>query len=356
LLLRAGRKREALELIQRMHESPIALIADGTVFDAIVEASIALEDRALIEELYERGRAKLDENVTSGVFGMTWDMPVRQSVAELCAALGRWDEAKDHCTAVFAQLRALGARPHLVWALADHARACQERGELERSAQLLSEARAIAAEIGMNADLLRVGDVAPPPSPSAPAPAALGLDFRFAREGEYWSIERSGRAFRLKDGKGIAMLARLIDEPGRELHVLDLSISAGGNAGGNAGGGEAAVDGGDAGALLDGQARAAYEARVRDLRQELEEAERNADLAQATRAREELDAIASELSRAVGLGGRDRRAGSAVERARVNVQRRLRDALERIREHDPELGRHLAYTVKTGTYCSYLRG
>jgi hypothetical protein len=167
------------------------------------------------------------------------------------------------------------------------------------------------------------------------------------REGEYWSIERDGRAFRLKDGKGIAMLARLIHEPGRELHVLDLSIGAGGA--------EAAVDGGDAGTLLDPQARAAYEGRVHELREELEEAERHADMARATRAREELDAIASELSRAVGLGGRDRRAASAVERARVNVQRRLRDALERIREHDPELGRHLAYTLKTGTYCSYLR-
>jgi hypothetical protein len=116
-----------------------------------------------------------------------------------------------------------------------------------------------------------------------------------------------------------------------------------------------AVDGGDAGALLDPKARAAYEARVRELREEQAEAEQNGDAARATRAGEELDAIGAELARAVGLGGRDRRAASAVERARVNVQRRLRDALERIREHDPELGRHLAFTVKTGTYCSYLR-
>jgi hypothetical protein len=347
LLLRAGRKREALELVQRMRGRPVELIADATVFGALVEASIALEDRALIEQLYERGRAKLSENVTGGVFGMTWDMPVRQSFAELCAALGRWDEAKAHADAAFAQLRALGARPHLIWALADHARACRERGELERGARLLSEARAVAAEIGVNTDLFAAGEVARLASPSGPAPVTVAVDVRFVREGEYWSIERDGRAFRLKDGKGIAMLARLIHEPGRELHVLDLSTGAGGA--------EAAVDGGDAGALLDSQARAAYEGRVRELREELEEAERHADMARTTRAREELDAIASELSRAVGLGGRDRRAASAVERARVNVQRRLRDALERIREHDPELGRHLTYTVKTGTYCSYLR-
>jgi hypothetical protein len=142
------------------------------------------------------------------------------------------------------------------------------------------------------------------------------------------------------------MLARLIEARGRELHVVDLVV---------AGSGEMSrVDGGDAGALLDSRARAGYEARVRELRELLEEAESHRDEGRAERARAELDAIAAELSRAVGLGGRDRRAASAVERARVNVQRRLRDALDRIREHDPELGRHLALTVKTGTYCSYL--
>jgi len=348
LLLRAGRKREALELIHRLRRGATdELIADATVFGALADASIALEDRPLMEQLFERAQAKAGENVTGGVFGMTWDMPVKRSLAELSAALGRWEEAKAHYDALFAQQRALGARPHLVWALADHARGCRERGEHARSAVLLAEARAVAAELGIPAEALDDGAAAPQPVASAAVPSAAALQLRFVREGEYWSIERTGRAFRLKDGKGIAMLARLVEEPGRELHVLDLA--------GSGAGGESAVDGGDAGTLLDPRARAAYEARVRDLREELEEAERNADGARATRAREELDAIASELSRAVGLGGRDRRAASAVERARVNVQRRLRDALERIREHDPELGRHLAYTVKTGTYCSYLR-
>ncbi len=63
--------------------------------------------------------------------------------------------------------------------------------------------------------------------------------------------------------------------------------------------------------------------------------------------------LAEQLASAVGLGGRDRKAASNVERARVNVQRRLKDAIRRIAEHDAALGRYLDATVRTGTYCVY---
>ena len=41
-----------------------------------------------------------------------------------------------------------------------------------------------------------------------------------------------------------------------------------------------------------------------------------------------------EMARAVGLGGRDRRAGSAAERARLNVTRAIKSALQKISEHN----------------------
>jgi hypothetical protein len=90
-----------------------------------------------------------------------------------------------------------------------------------------------------------------------------------------------------------------------------------------------------------------------DLRDQLEEAEALGDLGRAERAREELDALARELSRAFGLGGRSRRAGAAAERARTAVQRRVRDAIRRIGEHAPELAEHLDHAVRTGTFCAY---
>lgn len=39
--------------------------------------------------------------------------------------------------------------------------------------------------------------------------------------------------------------------------------------------------------------------------------------------------------------------------ARINVQRRIRDAVERLREQDAALGRTLDAAIKTGIYCSY---
>ena len=145
----------------------------------------------------------------------------------------------------------------------------------------------------------------------------------------------------VKDSKGIAMLAKLISQPDREMHVLDLSGASG------------VVDSGDAGPMLDEQARSDYRARVAELQEELNEAEALGDTGRVDSAREEIDFITRELSQAFGLGGRQRRSSSAAERARVNVRRRIKDAIKRISEQDPDAGRYLDNTIKTGTYCRY---
>jgi hypothetical protein len=110
---------------------------------------------------------------------------------------------------------------------------------------------------------------------------------------------------------------------------------------------------GDAGAVLDARAKAAYRQRLADLREEIEDAERMHDPERAAKARDEHDFIAQELSAAVGLGGQDRKAASAAERARVNVTRTIRQAIDRVRANSPALGEHLAVSVHTGTFCSY---
>jgi hypothetical protein len=77
------------------------------------------------------------------------------------------------------------------------------------------------------------------------------------------------------------------------------------------------------------------------------------DLGRAANVQQEIDILTQELARAVGLGGRERRAGSHAERARVNVTRAIASALERIAEHNAGLARHFDATIKTGTFCSY---
>jgi hypothetical protein len=104
---------------------------------------------------------------------------------------------------------------------------------------------------------------------------------------------------------------------------------------------------------LDATAKDAYRRRLEDLRDELEQAEAWGDPERAARAREEIELIGSELSAAVGLGGRDRPLASSGERARVRVTRTIHSAIKRIGEQDDELGYELGQTVRTGSFCSY---
>ena len=43
-----------------------------------------------------------------------------------------------------------------------------------------------------------------------------------------------------------------------------------------------------------------------------------------------------------------------TERARVNVTRTIRTALETITKNDAELGMMLSRAIRTGTFCSYV--
>jgi tetratricopeptide (TPR) repeat protein len=212
------------------------------------------------------------------------------------------------------------------------------------------------------------------PPPRAGAGSSAGQEQRSAEgsggptatlrlEGEIWTVT-GAETVRLKDRKGLQYLATLLERPDVEVHAIDLvkgpvDADARGRSDGGAGApnGDLAVsDGGDAGALLDPEAKAAYRERVVELRDDLEEAERFHDVERASRLREELDFIGAELARAVGLGGRDRRASNAAERARVNVTRAIRGAVRAIAEHDGRLGHHLERSVRTGVFCAYQPG
>ena len=180
----------------------------------------------------------------------------------------------------------------------------------------------------------------------------------FRREGDYWCITFDGHTARLRDAKGLWYLACLLAAPERAIHVLDLvAIEGGQPAGGPRGSGPADAEfapSGDAGEMLDARAKAAYRRRLAEIDEDIEEARAAGDSEREAQADAEREFLTRELSRAVGLGGRDRRAGSAAERARVSVTRAVRAALARIREHHGSLGSHLDRTIRTGAYCVYL--
>ena len=110
---------------------------------------------------------------------------------------------------------------------------------------------------------------------------------------------------------------------------------------------------GSSGELLDDEARRSYQRRLEDLEETVAEAESFGDAARAARARDEIEMLGAELGRAVGLGGRARRAGGAAERARSAVQRRIKNAIERVSEHAPALAALLSRTIRTGNFCVF---
>ena len=190
--------------------------------------------------------------------------------------------------------------------------------------------------------------------------STLGTDLQplFLRQGDYWTIRYRGQGAFLKTSRCLDCLALLLRNPGREFHVTELVGKVIGRPlvfgkGGRAT--DAWQDAllSDAGPMLDGQAKAEYKHRLDDLRRDLEEAERFNDPTHAERARDEMDTLAEQLAAAIGLGGRNRRSGSAAERARSAVTKRIKSSIKRIGEAIPLLGSHLASRVKTGYFCSY---
>jgi len=266
----------------------------------------------------------------------------------------------------------IGAQPWAARTRADLAALLFARdrpGDRERAIGLLQAALGTAERLGMTAFAERAGDALARAAGDGHPGQAQPLLARAAdgvaswsvcrREGEYWSIAFAGQAFRLKDVRGLHYLAYLLRNPGREFHVLDLAAA-----------GHEARTGGprmrparedelyharpsDMGPILDEQAKTAYRARLRELEEELAEATSWADPVRAAQARQEMQFLAGQLAAAVGLGGRDRTAGSAAERARVNITRAIRATLTRIGAHSPALAGHLDATIHTGTFCSY---
>ena len=168
--------------------------------------------------------------------------------------------------------------------------------------------------------------------------------------GDYWIVSDGGTTAHLKDMKGLHCIRQLLLYPGQEFHVLDL-IGRGLDAGDARPGWSPAPSVGLP--VLDAEAKSVYRRRLSELREELAEADAFNDSGRAERARREIDAITAQLTTAVGLGGRGRVTGGAIERARSTVTHGITAALRNIRRSLPALADELGRRVTTGTFCVY---
>ncbi len=166
-------------------------------------------------------------------------------------------------------------------------------------------------------------------------------DVSLQHDGDGWSADFDGVRIVLPNLKGLHDIRRLMERPGEEIHCLDLDERI------------VAVPGE---AILDEKARSALKTRLRDLQEDLAEAENGHDIGRAERLRDEMDRILGTLSAALGLGGRRRRLGDSAEKARTAVTWRIRHAIRRIQVAHPSLGQYLSLRVETGTFCRFRDG
>jgi tetratricopeptide (TPR) repeat protein len=352
-----GRPEEARAILDRLAADNFAAIRSET-FDTsamfLAEACAMLEDRDRAPTLYEllaprAGRWPVwCETMPLG--------PVAHMLGLLARTMGRFDVAVEHFELAIADARRIGARPFLARTLYEHAVLLRRRdhpGDAERSATLLAEANAIAEAIGMEGLHRKIAACDPGAMGPAVRPELARTVFR--READYWIVSYAGTTVRMRDARGMRYLATLLHHPAREFHATTLvsgNVATGAPANGVSADDNIAIrqglDAGDS-QKLDARAQAAYRARLLELDDELELAERLHDLGRGARARAERDMLRTELLEAA----RGRRSATHGERARLSVTKGIGSAIARIDAEHPTLGAHLRATVRRGYFCVY---
>lgn len=342
----------ALDRIHEVRGLVTEFETESPVFQYSLSAAFAAEALSYAGDA-ERARVALSlvdamplPFFTWGRIGLWWEGPIERPRAYLHHALGDRAGALDLLETAIAKADALGIPPTAMTLRFDRARIADDGGRAAEVRELAKEAEAAGMHL-FAARCTRLADhlEAEGTRPSTPASSPV-VPFSLTEEGQLVHVDHQGKSFSLKKSRGLEMLGKLIAAPDREIHALDLSAAKSAEEG-------AVVDTGDAGPMLDAEAKAAYRRRLQEIAMERREAERDDDIEAQQKLDREVTMLEQELRRATGLGGRDRHVGKAAERARVNVQRRLRDAVARIREQDEALGTHLERALRTGTYCVY---
>ncbi len=193
------------------------------------------------------------------------------------------------------------------------------------------------------------------PAGVRPTPGSGQLTAIFRCDGDTRTVCYGDETVLVRDLKGLRYLERLLADPGREFHVLDLVAVEQGSLPTGRTAVHSELDGAGAAGLpiLDDEARDAYRRRLAEVDEDIEEASRMNDPGRVELAQRDREYLIAELTAATGFAGRHRTTGATAERARTSVARSIRYARERLAEYHPAVAAHLEQGVHTGTYCVY---
>ena len=369
LCARTNRIAQARVEFEYLAADDFALIPDdwnwlGTLA-LLAEVCVRIGDLERAPILYALIAPYAGHSATLG-YGDVYYNSISHYLGILSTSLGELDRARKEFESSQRFNRRMGAGVALAYTQVAYAHMLlkgQGSHEHRDAIELLRVARETADSLGLKGLLTEVAKVAEDANVQASnesLPARRDRETAsFCREGDVWAISWGEDVVRVRHTKGMQAIAHLLGRTARAIHITELAEildSSGFDssiARRDANPRIASIAAADAGPVLDGEAKQAYRTRLRDLRLELEEAEAMNDSGRSDRISTEIDFLEAELVRAVGLGGRDRRAASVGERIRVRVTNAIRSAITRVGENHPAIGNHLRVSIRTGTFCSY---
>jgi len=258
-------------------------------------------------------------------------------LGQAAEAAGQISLARDHYSSAVAQLDATGS-PYAAIAAVLHAETLgPEAPDTARERLDYAVARFSACGLDIRADRAR-----------ALRDELDRVDvvelIELGRDG--WKLGHGDVTCVLPALKGFRALRELVTRPGLEIHALALTGAIEGHGG-------AERPRVRPQAVLDEQAIAGFRRRMAEINDLLDRADSRGDIEESAALAAELAAVTAEVEGSQGFAGRGRAMRSDADRARVNVTKHVRRAIERIAAADPKLGEHLGATVETGMSCVY---
>lgn len=339
---RAGQRDEATSALQQLASDGLDTLPRSSTWLAgmvnITVAAQVLGDGELARQAYQllrpfAARPAMPSLAVSCFGSVEWPLGLAAMTA------GEIATAVDHLERAVEANRLLNNRSLTAVARADLAEALIARrwvGDVERGMAEMEGAASSAREIGLHARAARWGQRARDLGTSIDDAA----DAVLRREGNRWIVAAGEHRVVAPDLVGFGYLGTLLANPGKEIPAVELC-----------GGSTVEQAGHD---VLDRDALDSYRQRVRQIDDDLAEADAATDPARAQSLRDEREALRSELAAVLAVSGRSRRFADSSERARTAVRKAIARAIEAVAVSDDDLAAELRTTITTGRSCSYV--
>ena len=206
-------------------------------------------------------------------------------------------------------------------------------GDVARGRSHIDLALAMLAEFGLANRVEHLRSQAEQLLRAAPVP-----DGQIARLATGWRFTYGDHSVHVADSVGAQRLRHLLNHPWTDLSASELV---------------GVVDQAPRHEINDAATLRTYRDRIGELRTDIDQAERDHDIERASAVRAQLDELLDHLGPSIGLLGRTRTFSDSGERARVAVRKSLGRVFAAINEQDPEFGRCLHDSIRTGAICRF---